>query len=644
MGWMLRVLFFVTLSGVALAVDPSPAWLPITTQELQLKEVPGNPGASAVQLYFAHYISESDHSEFFYHRIKVLNENGRSLGDVEVPVPFYRRVKIQELQARTILPDGKIVEYTGTPFEKVILQGRGVKFLAQTFTLPEVSVGSILEYKYKLKGKRAEDIDREWEIEQDLFTVREHFLLTFPESWLARFIASPGMDKKPNQEKGRFELEMRDVPAFEREEQMPPEQQYRLRVMFLYGTAASLHFWEEVQAAGPMSAAMEEYVAPRHEIRQAAAQAVGAETVPEQKLRKLYARAQQVRNLTYERDRTEAEEKKEQLKENKNAADVIKHGYGNRNEINLLFVALARAAGFNTSPVLVASRRRRLFDNRLPAISQTDSMITLVNLNNRNIYLDPGTHFCPYGLLRWIYTATTAVQLHLGMTTFQTPDPGPGGYMIDRTSDMVLGQDGSLKGDLIVDYHTGEALEHRLEALATDEAGRRNQLEDEVKSWLPPNSVVQLVRVDGWETPDTTLMATFTAQIPAFATLAGKRLLVSTCLFSARRYSVFSAPTRKYPVYFPYPFREVDHTAIHLPTGYILESVPPEQNVEESFASYRISNQFVREQLLVERGFMIGRMQLTPGEYPRLKDFFDTVGVNDGLQVVVRQSTGSKQE
>jgi hypothetical protein len=604
-----------------------------------MKDVAGNPGAPAVQLYFAHYISEKDHSEFFYHRIKVLNEAGKSYGNVEIPVPFYRRMKMEDLEARTILPGGKIVDYTGQPFEKVILKGRGFKFLAESFILPEVSVGSIVEYKYRLKGKSEWSIDREWLLEHELFTVREHFLFTFPDKWQANFLASPGLTKTPTRDAGRFEMEVQDVPAFEHEEQMPPEDPYRLRIRFFYGPAGLMSVADWIWVVRPMYSSFEDFLALRREVREAAAEALGNETVPEEKLRKLYARAQQVRNLSYERHRTEKEEKKEELKTDKNAADVIKHGYGDRGDITFLFVALARAAGFDAQVILVASRQRRLFDEKMPALPQTDSRIALVRLNGRDIYLDPGTRFCPYSLVRWIYTASTAVRLHAGgMLTFPTSDPVPGAYMTTRTADLAIGEDGALKGELVVEYRAGEALEHRLDALDTDEAGRNKQLEADMKAWLPENAVVKLTGVEGWEATSLPLTAHFTIEVPNYATVAGKRILMPTCLFLAKRYPGFTSATRKYPVYFPYPFEEVDQTTFRVPAGYGVESVPADQTMAPSFAKYEASNKVVGEELMAHRDFLVNRMKLTPAEYPAVKDFFAKVRANDGLQAVFRQN------
>ena len=635
---VLRLGLLLVLPGVCLANGPSQDWLPLTPQERVMNEAPGNSGAAAVQLYFADYISENDHSEFVYHRIKVLKESGRSFADVEIPVPSFLGVKLQDLQARTIQPDGRIVNYTGTPFEKVILKGRGFKFLAETFTMPEVAVGSILEYKYKLKGKGPEAIDREWLLEQDLFTVKEDFRFDFPPTWYANFVASPGVTKQPQRDKGSYQLEMNDVPAFDREEQMPPEQEYRQNIRFLYSGGGRLGSW--LPEVKPISDALDAYMAPRKEVRQAAAEAVGDETIAEQKLRKLYARAQQVRNLTYERRRSEAEEKREQLKENKNAADVIRHGYGDRDEINFLFVAMARAQGFDASVILVASRRRRLFDRNWPALPQMNSRIAAVKLNGHDVYLDPGTRFCPYGFLRWIYTSTPAIRVSgSGLDTFAIPDPLPSGFMITRTSDLMLDPNGSLQGNLVVEYRMGEALEHRLDALDTDEAGRTRQLEEELKKSLPENAVLKLDHVDGWES-DGPLTASFTVQVPGFAAVSPRRIIMPTCLFSAEHYAVFNPPTRKYPIYFPYPFREVDRAIVHIPDGYTAESLPPEQSVVPTplFAGYRSGIQVNGRELIIQRSFDISRIAIATGDYPGVRDFFAKVRASDGLQAVFRQN------
>src|SRR5215813_1942647 len=133
---------FFTLSLAAQKED----WLPITPQDLQFKDVPGNKGAPAVRLYYAQYINDNTASCFFYQRIKILNDKalagGRSYADVEIPIltlgDFVE--DITDLKARTIKPDGSIVEFNGRPFDKIAFKGRGVKLSVKAFSMPDVGV------------------------------------------------------------------------------------------------------------------------------------------------------------------------------------------------------------------------------------------------------------------------------------------------------------------------------------------------------------------------------------------------------------------------------------------------------------------------------------------------------------------------
>jgi hypothetical protein len=57
------------------------------------------------------------------------------------------------VRARTIRPDGNIVNFEGKPCEKIIEKRSGEKILAKTFTLPDVQPGGIIEYKYRRQYK-----------------------------------------------------------------------------------------------------------------------------------------------------------------------------------------------------------------------------------------------------------------------------------------------------------------------------------------------------------------------------------------------------------------------------------------------------------------------------------------------------------
>jgi hypothetical protein len=467
-------------------------WQPITPQDIQFKEIAGYPGAPAVLLYHADYItyiSDYDQTEFIYNRIKVLTDAGKAYANVEIPLAPW--IKIRDLEARTIQPDGNISELTSKPFEKVIFKNRDFKFLAETFTLPNVMLGTIIEYRFRLQSSWIHS--NQWVLEHDLFTLREHFLFKHAGPFSMSFVVS-GSAAKPEKKNETYELELTNVPPFQSEEQMPPAENYKAAVQFFYGktdTAGMREFWAEEARLWSLGA--NNFISDYRAIREAAATVIGSETDPEKKVRRLYARVQEIRNLYWERERTDKEEKKEHLKENKSVVDVLKHGYGNSYEISALFVAMARASGFNASLILVASRERRFYRPEFLDSSQYSWTIAGVTLEGKNLLLDPATKFCPFGLVRWTNTATSALKIEKDRWSFIImPSLGQDRAVVTRTARVTLDDQGSLKGHVTITFEGGEALERRLLNLQTDEAGRNKALEDEVTSWLPPQSTARM--------------------------------------------------------------------------------------------------------------------------------------------------------
>ena len=610
---------------------PGEDWLPVTDRDLKFKEVPSDPGAAAVQLYYAHNIDDTQKTDFVYRRIKVLNEAGRSRGNVELVV--FPETEIHDIQARTIHSDGTIIDLPVNPFEKVLVKGRGVKILAQTFTLPEVTVGSIVEYRYTVVHKKNWRRP-EWLLEDDLYTVHEHFLFRYSAKETVSFVVTRSK-ARPQQTSGQVELDLTDVPRFEAEEQMPPVDNYRATVRFSKGMQFTQSDWGIV--ARYLATSFNLFIGDHKEIGAAATEAIGNATDVEEKLRRLYTRAQQIRNLTYERDRTKTEEKKEQLKPNKHVVDVLKRGYGSRDDVTMFFIALARQAGFSASVVLAATRSETFFQEESLTPGHYDSMIAAVLMNGRDVFLDPGTRYCPYGLVPWVRTSTAGIKLSsYGGTFFTLPPARPDQASLARTARVELSADGVLKGGVTVRYEDGEALEHRLAALQTDDAGRKKTMEEELKQWLPELAVVSMTNSQGWDNGDAALIANFQVEIPSYAVQAGKRLLVPANLFIERKKNLFQRPERKYPVYYPYPFSEIDTVVIKLPEGVALETFPDPQTAKPAFAQYTNSGKVADQQIINSRSFAVKQFLFQPSAYPQLREFFGKVHAGDEGQVVLR--------
>src|SRR5437660_2092518 len=161
------------LAALSCLADNRADWLPITQEDLQIKEVPKKPGAAAVQLFYEEYSDDGGGSKFFYHRIKGLTDKGKQFADVEIPL--LDGFSVADLKARTVHPDGKIIDFTDKPFDTTLVKARGIRIHAKKFTLPDVTVGSIVEYKYRITWPSHVVYDTLWVLQQDLFTIKEVF-------------------------------------------------------------------------------------------------------------------------------------------------------------------------------------------------------------------------------------------------------------------------------------------------------------------------------------------------------------------------------------------------------------------------------------------------------------------------------------
>jgi len=141
--------FVALLVGPSRRVQAGDDWLPVDPAELKMTSEPKAPGAPAINLY--RQVDRDDKgtasTEHNYLRIKILTEEGRKYANVEIPFDK-GGYKVSGIRARTIRPDGTIANYEGKIYENTIVKSKSRKYLAKTFSMPEASVGSIIEYRF----------------------------------------------------------------------------------------------------------------------------------------------------------------------------------------------------------------------------------------------------------------------------------------------------------------------------------------------------------------------------------------------------------------------------------------------------------------------------------------------------------------
>lgn len=626
---------------------------PVSPEELKMTSDPQAPGAPAIILYRQVDRDDNIHTghEDNYVRIKILTEEGRKYADVEIP--FYRETEddIANIRARTIRPDGSIVNFDGKTYNRSIVKARGLRYMAKTFTLPDVQVGSIIEFYWTVDFSEHYLYDSHWLLSRDLFTRAAKFSLKpfqpdyeplslrWSWNWLPAGTAQP--QQGPDH---IVRLEVHNVPGFQPEDSMPPENELKSRVDFIYShdpfEPDAAKFWKNV--GKKRNGELESFVGKHKAMEEAVGQIVSPNDSPDTKLRKIYARTQQIRNTSYEVRKTEQEEKRAKEKPVSNVEEIWKRGYGDGKDITWLYLALVRAAGFEAYGCWVADRRQYFFTDKTEESDKLDANVVLVKTGGKDLYLDPGAAFTPFGLLTWSETGTTGLRLDKdGGTWIQTPLPSSSESRVERKAGLKLSETGDLEGRLTMTYTGLAGMYWRLRERNSDEVERKRLLEDLAKEQVPAAAEVELTNKPDWSSSETPLVAELDIKIPGWISGAGKRVLFPVGLFSNQEKHQFEHANRVYPIYFEYPFQKIDDITIDLPAGWQVSSVPPPQNQDGHVVFYSLKAENDKGTLRVARKLNVDLLMLDSKYYTPLRNFFQAVRTADEEQIVLQPGSAA---
>jgi hypothetical protein len=647
----------LTLTGSAFGVD----WPPIDPADLAMTSLPQQPGASAFILDHEETADDTNNFHSVYMRIKILNETGRKYADVEIPYSR-RHFVVSEMSGRTVHPDGSVVPFEGKPFDKVITKEHGTQYHVIAFTLPDVQVGSVLDYRYNLRYGDHTAFAPEWILQNDLFQKKESFrfvpydgFLQLPHDRVGRGVAwtvylpaghkpethdvPHGTFPSQHQPSDWIGLEMTDVPALIAEPYSPPINTLRYRVRFYYMVGSNqAAFWKE--EGKYWSKDVEGFVGRNRGVLEAVNQTVSPGDTPEQKARKIYAFVAGLENRSYI-PRPDEEQRMLGLKPNEGADEVLQQKSGTHNDLTRLYVAMVRAIGIPAQVMILPNREHAFFDADYLSMDQFEGEIAILPLNGKEVFLDPGSKFCPYGLTDWRYSGSRGIRQNAakGTELGESPVLTPNFAMIQRLGKLTLASDGKMEGTLTVGFYGLEAMNRRQSGGKTDAEGRKKQMEDEVKTWLPGEAQVTMTKVPRWDAAETPLAAEFKISAP-YATNAGKRWLIAPHAFQMNQKPMFAPALRSNPIYLYYPSREIDEIHITLPPNTEVESLPQANTVQLDFAIYTTAQKMESANTIVSNRDIGNAGYLFPASvYKEVKDFYDKVKAGDDQQVVLKASS-----
>jgi hypothetical protein len=631
----------------------SDSWQPVTQQDLALKDNPAVPGSAAMILERQIYTDDEKRLQTEWIRIKIFTERGKAYADVQIPY-LGGSTTIEGIRGRTVLADGTAIPFNGTVFDKVLVKYKRFRYDAKTFTLPGVEAGSVIEYAYTIRWKqKLPDYVRNpsgymfqegwtipsttWTVQQDLFIRHALFVLRPIARGRLGWSTVRIKEGPSTQPDGTVRIEVADVPALEKDDYMPPESMLTSRVHLYYEVGFLTNYWRDWGKSRVQVAA--KFIEKTKFLEQEANAIAPPADSPEARLRKLYARVQQVRNLSYEVDKTDKEIKRENLADNKSSDDTYRHGYGYGNEIDYLFTALARSAGFDATIVEAVSRDSAAFEQKVPDASQLNTMLVQIRLDGKGLYFDPASRFCPYGELPWYEADTSGVRWDRSGGEVVNIPREDGSSVVDRTAQLKLQADGTLDGKLEIVLTQQQAMELRSSAADEDGAGRTKLIEDKIKSWTPSGTSIVIEPGINWSDIDEPLKIRCDIQIPHFAILTPHRMIFPISVFQAgSNSSPFTQVYRHQPVYLAYGHSGRDEITISLPAGWDVEAMPSDASYDNPVGVFHFKRTTAAGTVHLERRTVRSDYYFPQGSYKTLRQYHDELRQRDAEDVVLHKS------
>ena len=625
-------------------------WRPVDPGAMSLKAPVVEPDADAEAIFWEVRVDDSVLEELSlrnYIRIKVFTERGKE-SQSKVDIQYFGSNRIKDIAARVIKSDGTIVELKkGDVFDRTIVKTSGAKVKAKSFALPGVEPGSIIEYRWRevIPGGDANRLAIQMQREIPVENV-SYFL----KPWQGmRYLPFNMGDAKFVEDKGGFfKVSMTNMPAFHEEPQMPPANSARSWIFLYYTEDVKLgpdKYWKDLGKR--FFELSKDDMKVSDEVKTAAATIVGDASTPEEKLRRLYDFCRtKIKNIDDDASGISDDEKKK-LKENKSPADTLKRQMGTGRDIDMLFAALAKAVGFDARVALSGNRAEMFFEKALGNYYFLQSSFIAVRVGEEWQYFRPSELYTPFGMLNWREEdQETLITDPKEPMWVKTPGSPPEKSVEKRTANLRLLEDGTLEGDVRIEY-TGQLGFDKKEYNDDDSPAQREEtLRDSVKNRMSTAEISD-IKIENVTDPVKPFAYAYHVRVPGYSQRTGKRIFLQPAFFERGIGPLFSGSQRKHPIYFHYPWLEEDEVTIDLPSGYALDNPDAPNSIAiGQLTAYkpRIAVTKDGKTLIYKRHFLFGGgggILFPAASYPDLKNVFDAINKADSHTITLKQSAAT---
>ncbi len=577
-------------------------------------------------------------------RIKILKKEGLDWANFEIEVSK-RNDKINSLKGMTYnLENGKIVK-SKLKSDGKFIESNSKNYQTYKLTLPNVKVGSVIEYSYSIRSKYFFNL-KTWYFQKSIPVKWSEYRVNIPEYYQYKKLTKGYLSlavRESEHTSGtlfgttiysieKFRWAVSEAPAFKKEPYMTTSRNFLSAIEFELGSTNIngvfknyTNSWEKINDKLLESESFGQQLKGGGFLKEIVTK-INAEAKTDDEKMSLafdFIKKHMKWNDYYGKY------------VNKTLRNAFKEKKGNVADINLMLVLLLKKLGLNSDPVILSTRNNGMVFPSQPNMSKFNYVVAKVKIGENDYLLDATEPLCPCKILPYrCMNGQGRLISKTGSTWINLDSSMPYRHII--SSKLTLNDDGELIGE-ITDAHQGYA---GLSARKHFE----DKTIDELKTSLEENNQglsLEEFEITNQDDIEKTLQTKATVEITDKVEDAGDLIYLNPMLYEQTKKNPFTLEERKYPVDYGHAYDEIYSMELSLPEGCSLESKPENMRMAlpNKAGSYTYSIQVVNGKIILMSRLKISKTMFAFNEYPNLKEFYKLLVAKQAEMIVIKRNS-----
>lgn len=321
------------------------------------------------------------------------------------------------------------------------------------------------------------------------------------------------------------------------------------------------------------------------------------------------------------------------------AEQVSKNRYGDCKDLSTYMISALNTIGIKSYPVLALTRDKGLVDVDKPS-NRFNHCFVFVPFNSDSVWLECTAKYSTIDDMPYTIEGINALLVtdDEGVIV-STPQKGADRNKLQNTMYTSILSNGDLKFETTLTTSGNQKIYIR-NILSSQNLNDKKQILSNLLSKNYPNIDIDSVEeLNNFEN-DKEISIRITGKYKKFLPQKNQLLFINPQIVNRKTSQDLpkeKTDERKLPVYFKYPFQEVDTVHIKIPAGYSLEQLPPIQNIKTSFANYYGEFFNNEDEIIYARKFELLQNKLDVKLYLEFYEFLKQVIEFDKSKIVLKR-------